>query len=123
MVRMSVCRQHISYFQVYIHHIGVYISYEYREDQAMFVTERCCFSYLVEGLSSPCPCGLMIKPWALESVTQDSNIVASSIASCLSQSSCTIERSCVTCAVLLPLMPSAKEDVVEFKIAQWALSS
>ena len=101
----------------------VYISDELCEDQALFVTERCCFSDLVEGLSSPCPCGLTIKPWALESVTQVSNIVASSVMSCLSQSSCTIERSCVTCAVLLPPMPSAKEDVVEFKCAQWALPS
>ena len=87
------------------------------------MTERCCFSELDEGLSSPCPCGLTIKPWALESVTQVSNIVASSIVSCLSQSSCSIERSCVTCAILLPPMPSAKEDVVKFKSAQWALPS
>ena len=61
--------------------------------------------------------------WALEAVTQVSNIVAASVASCLSQSSCTIERSRVTCAVLLPPMPSAKEDMVEFKSAQWALPS
>ena len=90
---MSACRLHISYFQVYIHHIGVYISDEHCEDQALFVTEKCSFSDLVEGLSSPCPCGLAIKPWALEAVTQVSNIVAASVASCLSQSSCTIERS------------------------------
>ena len=55
---------------MYIYHIGVYISDEHPEDQALFVTERCCFSDLVEGLSSPCPCGLTIKPWALESVMQ-----------------------------------------------------
>ena len=120
---MSVCRLHISCFQVYIHHIGVYISDEHCEDQALFVTERCCFSDLVEGLSSPCPCGLTVKPWALEAVMQVSNIVAASVVSCLSQSSCIIERSRVTCAVLLLPMPSAKEDVVEFKSAQWALPS
>lgn len=49
---------------------------EHHEDQALFVTERCCFSDLVEGLSSPCPCGLTTKPWAVESVMQVNNIVA-----------------------------------------------
>lgn len=70
MVRLSVCRLHISHFEVCIYHIGVYISDEHPEDQALFVTERCCFTDLVEGLSSPCPCGLTIRPWALESVMQ-----------------------------------------------------
>ena len=32
---------------------------------------RCCFSDLVNGLSSsPCPSGLTVKVWALESVVQ-----------------------------------------------------
>ena len=50
--------------------VGVYISDENPEDQDLFVTEKCCFFDLVEGLSSPCPCGLTMKPWALESVVQ-----------------------------------------------------
>ena len=59
-----------SYVQVCMHHIGVYVSDEHQEDQALFVTEECCFSDLVEGLCSPCPCGLTIKPWAVESIKQ-----------------------------------------------------
>ena len=59
-----------SYVQVCMHHIGGYVSDEHQEDQALFVTEECCFSDLVEGLSSPCPCGLTIKPWAVESIKQ-----------------------------------------------------
>lgn len=118
---MTVCRLLIiSYFQVCIHHIGVYVRDEHHEDQALFVTERCCFSDLVEGLSSPCPCGLTTKPWAVESVMQVGNIVASS---CLSWSSCTVERPRITCAILLSPLPSAEEDLVEFKSAQWPLPS
>ena len=40
------------------------------EDQAMLVTEKCCFRDLVDGLSSPCQCGLTMRPWQLESLTQ-----------------------------------------------------
>ena len=50
--------------------IGVYVDDECPEDQAMFVTEKCCFTDLVNGLSSPCLCGLTMKPWQFESVTQ-----------------------------------------------------
>ena len=52
---------------------GVYVGDEHPEDQAMFVSEKCCFTDLVNGLSSPCLCGLTMKPWQLESVTQVSN--------------------------------------------------
>lgn len=52
---------------------GVYVGDECPEDQVMFVTEKCCFTDLVNGLSSPCLCGLTMKPWQLESVTQVSN--------------------------------------------------
>ena len=52
MVRLSVCKLHISHFEVivYVYHVGVYIIDEHPEDQALFVTERCCFSDLVESL-------------------------------------------------------------------------
>ena len=36
----------------------------------MFVTERCCFSDLIDGLYSPCSCGMSVKTWALESIIQ-----------------------------------------------------
>ena len=51
----------------------MYVGDEHPEDQAMFVSEKCCFTDLVNGLSSPCLCGLTMKPWQLESVTQVSN--------------------------------------------------
>ena len=113
MVRLSVCRLHISHCEVYVYHVGVYISDKHPEDQALFVTERCCFSDLVEGLSSPCPCGLTIKPWALESVMQVRMVIV-----VVELPVFTVERSCVTCAILLPPLPLGKEDVVEFKSAQ-----
>ena len=103
--------------------LGVYVSDENHEDQALFVTERCCFSDLVEGLSSPlsspCPCGLTVKPWAAKSVVQVSIIIASTLASC----HWTVERARVTCVVCLPSLPSTKKDLVKFKSSQWALSS
>ncbi len=37
------------------------------EDEAAFLTERCCLSDLVDGLKSSCPCGLTSNP---ESVVQ-----------------------------------------------------
>ena len=46
------------------------MSDECPEDQSMFITEKSCFTDLVKGLSSSCPCGLTMKPWQLESVTQ-----------------------------------------------------
>ena len=39
-------------------------------DQSMFITERHCFSDLVSGLSSPCPCGMTRAPWTLEQCVQ-----------------------------------------------------
>ena len=53
--------------------LGVYAGDKCPEDQAIFVTEKCCFADLVNGLSSPCLCGLTMKPWELESVTQVKN--------------------------------------------------
>ena len=40
------------------------------EDGACFVTERNCLSDLMDGLASPCPCGMTNNPWLLESVVQ-----------------------------------------------------
>lgn len=69
---------------LYIIGVYVYVSDEHHEGQALFVTERCRFSDLVEGLSSPCPCGLTVKLWVVESVIQVGiYIIASNLASCL----------------------------------------
>ena len=46
------------------------------EEQSFFVTERHCFSDLVEGLATQCPCGMVKAPWVLESVVQVSTLCA-----------------------------------------------
>lgn len=50
--------------------LGVYVGDDCPEDQGMFITEKCCFTDLLHGLSCPCLCGLTMKPWKLESFTQ-----------------------------------------------------
>lgn len=52
------------------YHSGMYTDGASSEEQSFFVTERNCFSDLVEGLGTPCPCGMMRAPWVLESVVQ-----------------------------------------------------
>ncbi len=52
---------------------GVYIGNEYPEEEGMFITERHCFSDLLEGVTSPCPCGMTHKAWMLESLKQVCN--------------------------------------------------
>ena len=47
-------------------YVGVYVDDD--EDQACFVTERCCFRDLMEVLCSPCPRGITVKPRILDSV-------------------------------------------------------
>ena len=45
---------------MYIYDIGTQVSDEHSEHQVL--NEQSCFSDLDEGLSSPYPCGLTIKP-------------------------------------------------------------
>ena len=94
---------------------------DHPEDQALFVTERCCLSNLVEGLASPCPCGLTIKPWALESDIQVRNSPFIGVACELLVYG--LERACVASVIFLPPLPSAKEDLVKLESAQWTLPS
>ena len=62
---------------IFLIYIGVYINDEHPEDQAL--SERCCFSDLVEVSSLHVPV-LTIKPWAWDSVMQVSkNTVVLSI--------------------------------------------
>ena len=37
---------------------------------ALFITEKHCFSELVTGLATPCPCGVTRNSWKLENVVQ-----------------------------------------------------
>ena len=45
--------------------IGMYVHDTVPEDGTCFVTERHCLSYLMDGLASPCPCGMTNNPWVL----------------------------------------------------------
>ena len=97
---------------------------DHPEDQALFVTERCCLSNLVEGLASPCPCGLTIKPWALESVIQVRISPFIGVACGRVELLVYIlERACVARAIFLPPLPSAKGDLVKLESAQWTVPS
>lgn len=49
----------------------MYIGDDSQSDaQSLFITERHTFTDLMEGLASPCPCGMTRNPWMLESLTQ-----------------------------------------------------
>ena len=50
--------------------LGMYTDGVSSEEQSLFIIERHCFSDLVEGLSTQCPCGKTSAPWVLESVVQ-----------------------------------------------------
>ena len=106
----------------------VYVGDESPEDQAMLVTEKCCFRDLVDGLSSPCQCGLTMRPWQLESLTQvNTNDMHAHV--CSSVPTCTYvdpihlsisERTCApNCFHLSPLSPT--KDMVKFAGSQWTL--
>ena len=49
---------------------GVYNGNGSKSDESMFIAEQHCFSDLLEGLTSSCPCGMTRKAWMLESVVQ-----------------------------------------------------
>lgn len=49
---------------------GVYNGNESPKDESMFIAEEHCFSDLLEGLTSSCPCGMTRRAWMLESVVQ-----------------------------------------------------
>lgn len=108
--------------------VGVYVGDNSPEDQSLFVTERCCFSDLLDGLSSLCPCGMTIMPWALESVIQVGMV---DIHIQQLRHNCTnlhvlvrlLERPCPPSCIFLPPLPSAKEDMVQLEDMWWALSS
>ena len=102
---------------------GVYVGDEHPEDQAMFVSEKCCFTDLVNGLSSPCWCGLTMKPWQLESATQVSNDdVHAHVGIYFYFWLSILERTCASNSFCLPSLSSAK-DLVEFANTCWTLPS
>ena len=48
----------------------MYVGDKSPDEQGMFVAEKHCFTDLLEGLTSACPCGMTTKAWMLESVVQ-----------------------------------------------------
>lgn len=54
---------------------GIYTDGASSEEQSFFIAERLCFSDLVEGLSTQCPCGVTSAPWVLESVVQKGHAI------------------------------------------------
>ena len=102
--------------------VGVYVGDKCPEDQAMFVAEKCCFADLVNGLSSPCLCGLTMKLWELESVTQVNNCdlhvhISVHVLIYVSIS----EGRAANCFHLLSL--SSAKDLVKFMDSQWTFPS
>ena len=53
--------------------IGVYVGDKAPEDQALFLTEKCCFTDLLDSVFSPCSCGMTTKAWVIESMIQVRN--------------------------------------------------
>ena len=41
-----------------------------QDDEKVFLTERHCFSDLLEGVTSTCTCGMTRKAWMVESLVQ-----------------------------------------------------
>ena len=57
-----------SYCNIYL---GIYVGVgPTPEDEAAFLTERHCLTDLLEGMKSPCPCGISHNAWTLSSVVQ-----------------------------------------------------
>ena len=50
--------------------IGVYTGDTASEDCKLCVLERHCFLDLLAGLKWPCPCGMALNSWTLDSIVQ-----------------------------------------------------
>ena len=49
---------------------GIFTGDETQDDSKLFLCERHCFTDLLQGLGTPCSCGLSNKPWIVESLVQ-----------------------------------------------------
>ncbi|XP_064401110.1 uncharacterized protein LOC135347149 [Halichondria panicea] len=45
------------------------------DGQQLFATEYHCFTDLVKGLATPCPCGVTRSPWEVQSIVQKGHVV------------------------------------------------
>ena len=46
--------------------VGIYTGDVSSEEGGLFVVEKGCFSDLLEGLYTPCSCGLVFNPWRVD---------------------------------------------------------
>ena len=86
----------------------MYVGDEERTEQALFITERHCFTDLISALASPCSCGLATNPWVFDSATQVS--VCMCMHACMLQGGLFVERACFACSIRVSSMPR-KEDM------------
>ena len=91
--------------------IGIYTGNTNQEEEAAFLTERFCFSDLLEGLKSPCPCGISNNAWVLSSLLQ----VNEPFVHCITYAWAIIERPCTEGSVCLSVLPSRKKDLVQLQ--------
>lgn len=49
---------------------GIYNGNQPSEEESMFLTELHCFSDLLEGITSPCLCGMTRQAWMLQSLVK-----------------------------------------------------
>ena len=67
---MAWIYKYSSEYKLLLLNFGMYTDGASSEEQSLFITERYCFSDLVEGLSTQCSCGKTSAPWVLELVVQ-----------------------------------------------------
>ena len=53
---------YIYYTRAKYNHVGIYTNNTSPEDEATFLTEWHCLPDLIEGLKSPCTCGMKVIP-------------------------------------------------------------
>ena len=50
--------------------VGMYADDNCPDDSKLFIRERHAFVDLLDGLKTPCSCGMLSHPWVLDSVVQ-----------------------------------------------------
>ena len=50
--------------------VGMYADDDCPDDSKLFICERHAFADLLDGLKTPCSCGMSSHPWVLDSVVQ-----------------------------------------------------
>lgn len=85
----------------------MYNGNESSTDEGMFLVEEHCFSDLLEGIATSCPCGMTRKAWMLESVVQVCKQTQESI-----NIHAIVEGPCTSCTVQLSPMSQTEKNMV-----------